>query len=63
MGRTRSGWLAADGADGADAIVTCAALGLEQAVLPPRPPAVAGTAAEMGADTGAVLAWLGTGSA
>jgi hypothetical protein len=49
---------------GADAIVTCARLGLEQAVLPPRPPvsAAAGGAAEMGADTAAVLSWLGTGS-
>ncbi len=43
----------ADRADRADAIVTCAALGLEQAVLPPRSPVVAGAAAEMGADTGA----------
>jgi crotonobetainyl-CoA:carnitine CoA-transferase CaiB-like acyl-CoA transferase len=51
------------GAGGADAIVTCAVLGLEQAVLPPRSPVVAGAAAEMGADTGAVLAGLGTGSA
>ena len=50
------------GAGGADAIVTCAALGLEQAVLPPRSPVVAGAAAEMGADTGAVLAGLGTGA-
>ena len=52
----------ADGADGADAIVTCAALGLEQAVLPPRSPVVPGAAAVMGADTGAVLAGLGTGA-
>ena len=52
----------ADGADGAGAIVTCAALGLEQAVLPPRSPVMAGAAAEMGADTGAVLAGLGTGA-
>ena len=50
------------GAGGADAIVTCAAWGLEQAVLPPRSPVVAGAAAEMGADTGAVLAGLGTGA-
>src|ERR1700722_15582630 len=54
-----------------DAIVTCARLGLEQAVLPPQPPLVGGgagcaggppPAAEMGADTAAVLAWLGRGS-
>ena len=55
-----------------DAIVTCARLGLEQAVLPPRAPVVsgagghagggAGAAVEMGADTAAVLAWLGGGS-
>jgi hypothetical protein len=61
------------GGGGADAIVTCARLGLEQAVLPPRAPGLAGAgggggvgaaaaAAEMGADTAAVLAWLGTGS-
>ena len=42
----------------ADAAVRCARLGLEQAVLPPRPPAVDGPAAELGADTGAVLDWL-----
>jgi hypothetical protein len=54
--------IGAGGAGGADAIVTCAALGLEQAVLPPRSPVVAGVAAEMGADTGAVLAGLGTGA-
>jgi hypothetical protein len=53
----------AGGAGGADAIVTCAALGLEQSVLPPRSPVIAGAAAEMGADTGAVLAGLGAGSA
>jgi hypothetical protein len=50
---------------GADAIVTCARLGREQAVRPPRPPALAGVAAaaaEMGADTAGVLAWLGLGS-
>ena len=52
----------ADGAGGADAIVTCAALGLAQAVLPPRSPVVAVAAAELGADTGAVLAGLGTGA-
>jgi crotonobetainyl-CoA:carnitine CoA-transferase CaiB-like acyl-CoA transferase len=51
------------GGGGADAIVTCAALGLEQAVLPPRSPVIAGPAAEMGADTGAVLAGLAAGSA
>ena len=53
-----------------DAVVTCARLGLEQAVLPPRAPAPglaggaggAATAAEMGADTAAVLAWLDRGS-
>jgi len=61
------------GGGGADAIVTCARLGREQAVLPPRWPAlsgadggvgggVGGTSAEMGADTAAVLGWLGTGS-
>jgi hypothetical protein len=49
-----------------DAAVRCAALGLEQAVLPPRPPApgggaagrATGRAAELGADTEAVLNWL-----
>jgi crotonobetainyl-CoA:carnitine CoA-transferase CaiB-like acyl-CoA transferase len=54
----------------AEAIVTCARLGLEQAVLPPRAPVVAGAGgaggavavAEMGADTADVLAWLGGGS-
>jgi hypothetical protein len=48
-----------------DAVVTCARLGLEQAVLPPRAPVAAGAGgavAEMGADTAAVLAWLGMGS-
>jgi hypothetical protein len=61
------------GGGGADAIVTCARLGREQAVLPPHWPAlsgagggadggVGGTSAEMGADTAAVLGWLGTGS-
>ncbi len=56
-------------ADHADAIVTCARLGLEQAVLPPRLPAfgdrggAADVAAEMGADTEAVLAWLSSGAA
>jgi hypothetical protein len=47
---------------GGDAVVTCAALGLEQVVLPPRPPAAAGVAAAMGADTADVLAWLSAGS-
>ena len=42
----------------ADGTVRCARLGLEQAVLPPRAPAVDGPAAELGADTGAVLDWL-----
>jgi hypothetical protein len=50
------------GAGGGDAVVTCAALGLEQAVRPPRPPVVSGAAAEIGADTADVLAWLGAGS-
>jgi hypothetical protein len=63
------------GGGGADAIVTCARFGLEQAVLPPRAPGLAdaggagaggggaaAAAAEMGADTAAVLAWLGLGS-
>jgi hypothetical protein len=59
------------GGGGADAIVTCARLGREQVVLPPRSPASAGAggaaaaaaaAAGMGADTAAVLAWLGMGS-
>jgi CoA-transferase family III len=51
-----------------DAVVTCARLGLEQAVLPPRAPVMAGAggaaaaAVEMGADTAAVLAWLDGGS-
>ena len=40
------------------------ALRLEQAVLPPRPPAARRRRrAEMGADTAAVLAWLGRGRA
>jgi hypothetical protein len=50
-------------AGGGDAVVSCAALRLEQAVLPPRAPAVSGAAAAMGADTADVLAWLGAGSA
>jgi crotonobetainyl-CoA:carnitine CoA-transferase CaiB-like acyl-CoA transferase len=56
---------------GRGAVVTCPALGLEQAVLPPRGPAASsaavgttvGTAAAMGADTADVLGWLGAGSA
>ena len=41
-------------------VVRCPRSGREQAVLPPRRPAppAAGHAAELGADTGAVLAWL-----
>jgi hypothetical protein len=50
-------------AGGGDAVVTCAALGLEQAVRPPRAPVLSGAAAEMGADTADVLAWLSAGSA
>ena len=42
--------------------MSCAALGLEQAVLPPRAPAASGAAAAMGADTADVLARLGAGS-
>jgi hypothetical protein len=38
--------------------VTCAALERSQAVLPPRVPVVFGTAAQPGADTEAVIAWL-----
>jgi hypothetical protein len=57
--------VAAAGA-GRDAIVTCPALGLEQAVLPPHGPAATGAtvgaAAAMGADTADVLGWLGAGS-
>ena len=42
-----------------ESTVRCARLGLEQAVLPPRPPARGGVAAAApGADTGAVLDWL-----
>ena len=41
-----------------DGTVRCARLGREQAVLPPRPPALGGPAVELGADTGAVLDWL-----
>jgi CoA-transferase family III len=61
------------GGRGGDAVVTCAALGLEQAVLAPAFGGGAGAfgagaggagcaAVEMGADTADVLAWLGTGS-
>jgi hypothetical protein len=50
------------GAGSGDAVVTCAALGLEQAVRPPRAPVLSGAAAEMGADTADVLAWLSAGS-
>jgi crotonobetainyl-CoA:carnitine CoA-transferase CaiB-like acyl-CoA transferase len=39
--------------------VTCRRLGERQAVLDPRRPAPAGTAASLGADTAAVLGWLG----
>ena len=57
------------GGGGADAVVTCEWLGRTQAVLRPRPPELAdgggggntgsaGHAAELGADTAAVLAWL-----
>jgi hypothetical protein len=42
----------------ADGTVRCARLGREQRVLPPAPPAPGGAAAELGADTEAVLAWL-----
>jgi hypothetical protein len=54
-----------------DAVVTCAALGLEQAVLAPALGGASGAAGAgraggvavaMGADTADVLAWLGTGS-
>jgi CoA-transferase family III len=58
-------------AGGGDAVVTCGASGLEQAVLPPAfgagggvggaDSAGGGTAVGMGADTAAVLAWLGAG--
>jgi CoA-transferase family III len=41
-----------------DGTVSCPALGREQAVLPPRRPRPTGPAAEPGADTDAVLAWL-----
>jgi hypothetical protein len=54
--------VAAVGAGGGDAVVSCVALGLEQAVLPPRPAAASAVAAAMGADTADVLARLGAGS-
>jgi hypothetical protein len=53
------------GGRGGDAVVTCAALGLEQAVLAPAfvgASGAGGSAVAMGADTADVLAWLGTGS-
>ena len=55
---------AVGGGDGVGAVVTCAALGAEQVVLPPAfNGAGAGRAVvRMGADTSAVLARLGTGS-
>ena len=43
---------------GKDGAVGCPRLGRRQAVLPPRSPAPAGHAAELGADTEAVLSWL-----
>jgi hypothetical protein len=49
------------GGRGRNAVVTCAALGLEQAVLAPAFGGAGGAAAAMGADTADVLAWLGTG--
>jgi hypothetical protein len=45
---------------GEDGLVRCPALGRSQQVLPPRPPARIGRAADLGADTEAVLAWLGS---
>jgi hypothetical protein len=44
----------------ADGTVSCARLGRAQAVLPPARPVLAGPAADLGADTDAVLAWLAT---
>jgi CoA transferase family III len=41
-----------------DGTVTCGALGRTQEVAPPRRPAPAGRAAELGADTASVLDWL-----
>jgi hypothetical protein len=43
-----------------DGTVSCARLGLQQAVLPPAGPVPDGAAVEPGADTDAVLAWLAT---
>jgi hypothetical protein len=43
---------------GPDGMVSCPWLGRNQAVLPPRGPEPTGPAAEPGADTDAVLAWL-----
>ena len=43
---------------GADGTVSCARLGLEQAVARPVRPALGGPAVELGADTAAVLGWL-----
>jgi hypothetical protein len=45
-----------------DGTVTCLRQGLTQEVLPPRRPVPAGRAAELGADTEAVLAWLASWS-
>jgi crotonobetainyl-CoA:carnitine CoA-transferase CaiB-like acyl-CoA transferase len=45
-------------ADGLHTTVRCAWLGAEQAVLPPARPRPNGRAAELGADTDAVLSWL-----
>jgi hypothetical protein len=55
--------VAAGSAGDGGAVVSCAVLGLEQAVLPPRAPTASGAAAAIGADTADVLAWLGAGSA
>jgi crotonobetainyl-CoA:carnitine CoA-transferase CaiB-like acyl-CoA transferase len=51
--------MCSDGAVRSDGAVWCSALGRSQRVLPPRAPAVAPRAARLGADTEAVLAWLG----
>jgi hypothetical protein len=45
-------------ADGSDTIVRCARLGREQMVLPPARPVPGSPAADLGADTDAVLSWL-----
>ena len=71
--RLRNGDRAGDGDGGSDAdadfVVTCARLGREQAVRAPAfcgadggADGADGVAAEMGADTAAVLAWLGGGA-